>query len=229
MSFRFDAQAALESIRHARWPAGAPAKAANVATVTEGEAETVATLATVAGRDIERTPAVRLGRARDAVDLDAFAERAAIAEIDGGLDRAAAETLAAQDQGFDEPDHLAAAALTGWRRALGGWSDGLARLSNPDPRWQQLLHDAQTFLTSPWAPRAMALGWEERALFGLHPRAPFARYEARGLVPALEGRRLLCLSESCAAMQAPSGARLSLYRAALDPYREAVPFWGIDL
>lgn len=33
-------------------------------------------------------------------DIDAFEERAAIAEFDGGLSRAEAEDVAAQDQGF---------------------------------------------------------------------------------------------------------------------------------
>jgi hypothetical protein len=38
-------------------------------------------------------------------DIDAFEERAAIAEYDGGLSRRAAEDLAAQAQGFRNADH----------------------------------------------------------------------------------------------------------------------------
>ena len=38
-------------------------------------------------------------------DIDAFEERAAIAEYDGGLSRAAAEDLAARQQGFRDRDH----------------------------------------------------------------------------------------------------------------------------
>ena len=38
-------------------------------------------------------------------DIDAFEERAAIAEYDGGLSRRAAEDLAAQAQGFRNSDH----------------------------------------------------------------------------------------------------------------------------
>lgn len=37
-------------------------------------------------------------------DIDAFEERAAIAEYDGGLSRRAAEDLAAQGQGFANSD-----------------------------------------------------------------------------------------------------------------------------
>ena len=38
-------------------------------------------------------------------DIDAFEERAAIAQYDGGLNREAAEDLAAQAQGFRDRDH----------------------------------------------------------------------------------------------------------------------------
>ena len=38
-------------------------------------------------------------------DIDAFEERAAIAEHDGGLNRRQAEDLAAQAQGFRDADH----------------------------------------------------------------------------------------------------------------------------
>jgi hypothetical protein len=38
-------------------------------------------------------------------DIDAFEERAAIAQYDGGLTREAAEDLAARTQGFRDRDH----------------------------------------------------------------------------------------------------------------------------
>ena len=38
-------------------------------------------------------------------DIDAFEERAAIGQYDGGLSRAAAEDRAAQAQGFRNADH----------------------------------------------------------------------------------------------------------------------------
>ena len=37
-------------------------------------------------------------------DIEAFEERAAIAEHDGGLTRAAAENVAAREQGYDTAD-----------------------------------------------------------------------------------------------------------------------------
>ena len=38
-------------------------------------------------------------------DIDAFEERAAIIQYDGGLSRSKAEDLAAQGQGFKDADH----------------------------------------------------------------------------------------------------------------------------
>ena len=38
-------------------------------------------------------------------DIDAFEERAAVMQYDGGLSRAAAEDRAAQAQGFRDADH----------------------------------------------------------------------------------------------------------------------------
>jgi hypothetical protein len=38
-------------------------------------------------------------------DIDAFEERAAIMEFEGGLPRAVAEDRAAQEQGFDDAGH----------------------------------------------------------------------------------------------------------------------------
>jgi len=38
-------------------------------------------------------------------DIEAFEERAAIAEYDGGLSRTAAEDLAARQQGFTDREH----------------------------------------------------------------------------------------------------------------------------
>ncbi len=50
--------------------------------------------------------------------VDDFAERAAIAEYDGGLSRDEAEQLAANEQGFDTVDDLARAVVAGWRAEI---------------------------------------------------------------------------------------------------------------
>ena len=82
MTFSFDADAALAEIRSRR---SDPATPATPATVRTTEAQTVAAIATVAGPD-----------------PDAFEERAAIHEFDGGMTRPDAEDMAARAQGFDD-------------------------------------------------------------------------------------------------------------------------------
>lgn len=47
----------------------------------------------------------QLGRPALVPDIEAFEERAAIAEYDGGLTRRQAEEVAAKGQGFRDADH----------------------------------------------------------------------------------------------------------------------------
>jgi hypothetical protein len=110
-----------------------------------------------------------------APDLDAFAERAAIAEHDGGLTRPAAERLAAREQGFADPAALRAAAVECWGVAL----DGLAA-HETSPRGRACIRNAQRFVASSWAAQAAALGWSEVEMFGLCPAAPWAHRDRMG-------------------------------------------------
>jgi len=80
-------------------------------------------------------------------------------------------------------------------------------LVEPD-RWQQAIRDAESFLTK-WGPRAHALGWTPRDLFGLHPvpvrPAPtycrLSRYDATGLIWLLQGHPVVALTKGEAAIQ----------------------------
>jgi hypothetical protein len=84
-------------------------------------------------------------------------------------------------------------------------------------RWQQAVGDAETFLTV-WGAQAHALGWTARELFGLHPiperPSPtfqrLARYDSTGLIWLLQGRAVIALTETEAAIQS-SGA-VVMYR-----------------
>ena len=71
------------------------------------------------------------------VDLDAFEERAAIAEFDGGLSRFQAETLAAQAQGFERWEAIGAISKRVVEQAL-HQREALARQKRqvPVPRMQ---------------------------------------------------------------------------------------------
>jgi hypothetical protein len=83
----------------------------------------------------------------------------------------------------------------------------------PAERWQQCLIDAQRFLAS-WSDKAHALGWTADELFGLHeppakPRPTYSRlsrYDATGLCWLLQGRRVIALTDTTAAIENPSGA-----------------------
>jgi hypothetical protein len=84
-------------------------------------------------------------------------------------------------------------------------------------RWQQAIEDANCFLPK-WGAQAHALGWTPRELFGLHPMpahpAPsfrrLSRYDATGLIWLLQGRPVIALTETEAAIQ--SAGAVVMYR-----------------
>jgi hypothetical protein len=106
----------------------------------------------------------------------------------------------------------------------------------PD-RWQQAIQDAGNFLAA-WGEQAEALGWTARELFGLHPvpehpKANYrrlSRYDETGLIWLLQGRPVVALTESEAAIRGHSGATLT-YRKhnkpALGPLGDCLDdMWG---
>jgi hypothetical protein len=84
-------------------------------------------------------------------------------------------------------------------------------------RWDQAARDADSFLAK-WGPQAQALGWTARELFGLHPvpmqpASSFrrlARYDSTGLIWLLQGRPVIALTETEAAIQ--SAGAVVMYR-----------------
>lgn len=175
MAFTFDAKAALAEISDtARHPA-TPAIPATVSLSDSPGNETVAGIATVAGVS-PRAGKTETGDTARTPDLDAFEERAAIAEYDGGASREEAERMAAGALGFAEPAALFAAAADGWRRNL----EALARRWADDPRGCEHIAAALAFMRNGWAEKAAALGWPELGLFGVHPVAPWRRFDAMG-------------------------------------------------
>jgi hypothetical protein len=89
-------------------------------------------------------------------------------------------------------------------------------------RWDQAIRDADSFLAK-WGQQVEALGWTARELFGLHPvpaqPAPtfrrLARYDSTGLIWLLQGRPVIALTETEAAIQS-SGA-VVMYRKLRKP------------
>jgi hypothetical protein len=84
-------------------------------------------------------------------------------------------------------------------------------------RWQQAVRDAETFLAK-WGEQAHQLGWTARELFGLHPvperSAPnfrrLSRYDSTGLIWLLQGRPVIALTQTEAAIQ--SAGAVVMYR-----------------
>jgi hypothetical protein len=88
----------------------------------------------------------------------------------------------------------------------------------PTDRWQQAVEDGRRFLGQ-WGAQAEALGWTARDLFGLAP-APdnphpsylrLSRYDETGLIWLLQGRQVVGLTASTAAILNPSGS-ITCYR-----------------
>lgn len=79
-------------------------------------------------------------------------------------------------------------------------------------RWREALKDGRRFLET-WGSQAANLGWTANDLFGLHPIASLARFDAMSLVWLLHGRPVVALTSTEATIQASSGATLSIQRA----------------
>jgi hypothetical protein len=91
------------------------------------------------------------------------------------------------------------------------WAEGYAKLLRlPSPkgvsgaRWRTFLDDCGAFLDR-WAAQAASLGWRAEDLFGISEIAPVARVDLAGLLWLLEGRELVALTASSAAIKTASG------------------------
>src|SRR5262249_13694643 len=97
-------------------------------------------------------------------------------------------------------------------------------------RWRQAVVDADRFLAK-WGGSAHQLGWTGRELFGLHrvPERPLAsysrlaRYDETGLIWLLQGRPVVALTNTTAAIQ---GSSIITYRKldkpALGPLSDSI-------
>jgi len=102
----------------------------------------------------------------------------------------------------------------------------------PAERWQQAVAEGKTFL-SRWGDQAHALGWTARDLLGLltvpeHAKPSFNRlsgYDETGLIWLLDGRPVVALTATTAAIQSPTG-NVTIYRklnkSALGPVGDSV-------
>jgi hypothetical protein len=129
---------------------------------------------------------------------DRYEERAALVEVGAGVPRA--------------------------------WAEGFARLDLASPasgfsdeRWRRMIDDGGRFLDQ-WAHRAAALGWSPLDVFGVHPVAPSARYDAMGLVPLIGGGDIVTITETSATIRGRSGRELVYLRRRT---ADAVTLWEL--
>ena len=149
-------------------------------------------------------------------DLDAFEERAGIIEHDGGLPCQEAETLAAQEQGYDDADSLHGESVRRWAAEI----EQLAKLHAVSPEGAEAVNRARAFINEGWALQAARLGWDEVELFGVCPRAPWQRLDRKGT--AFGGAVQAVTAEAVAYV---GGQRR--YRVQVNNDNGAVPIWEL--
>jgi len=115
-------------------------------------------------------------------------------------------------------------ACSQWRRCLDALDASRPPSGFPAPWWRGLIGDAELFLTA-WGSQAADLGWTTLDLFGVHPKAPAARYSCMGLLLLLRGGRVVALTASTAVIEQLSGARLTYTRR--PPEAGGVPLWEL--
>ena len=133
-------------------------------------------------------------------DPDAFEERAALIEYGAGVPRE--------------------------------WAEGFAQLDLATPpkgfherRWRTLIDDGGKFLDR-WGGEAARLGWSELDVFGAHPIAPGARYDAAGLVTLINGGEVIAIRSDRATIRARlSPSELTYLRT---PRAGVVALWDVS-
>lgn len=119
--------------------------------------------------------------------VETWEERAAHLEYDAGLPRAWAEHFAKLIVGETPGDFS-------------------------PTRWQAALDGALAFADK-WAAEAHRLGWDVSEVFGLHPTAPAARVDCRGLAWLLgDGSQVVTMDGASAEISTRGGGRQHYYR-----------------
>jgi hypothetical protein len=71
---------------------------------------------------------------------------------------------------------------------------------------------------------AAALQWGFLDVFGVHVRAPAARYDGMGLVPLIRGGEIVALEGRRATIRMPTGSELTYLKR---PKQDAVAIWEL--
>jgi hypothetical protein len=118
-----------------------------------------------------------------------------------------------------------------WDTCPAGWRDGFTLLDANRPpagftsaEWRCTIRDAELFLST-WGRQAVDLGWTTLDVFGVHRLAPVARYSCMGLLPLIQGGRVIAITAESARIEQPSGARLTYTRR--PPEAGCVAVWDL--
>ncbi|MDX9690646.1 MAG: hypothetical protein RBT70_09355 [Alphaproteobacteria bacterium] len=112
------------------------------------------------------------------------------------------------------------------------WAEGFALLCTRErpavftpERWGELLDDGGYFLDA-WGRQAAGLRWSAADVFGVNPDAPEWRYDGMGLIPCLNGRRVVAITQDTARIDCGDGASLTFYRHTLSA--ESITLWDVE-
>ena len=105
-------------------------------------------------------------------------------------------------------------------RVPADWVKGVGCLDHHRPladvprhRWRQFVDDCTNFVSSSWAERASALGWDDVSLFGCRRNHPLSYLNSAGLLWALNGCTLIELHRDWAVIDVPvNKAQRTFYR-----------------
>ena len=86
-----------------------------------------------------------------------------------------------------------------------------------------MLIDADRFIQR-WWDRAELSGWSDKELFGVHPRAPAARFDAMGLVLLVRGGEVVELEEGFARISTIGRSQLTCQKLR---HADARPIWTL--
>jgi hypothetical protein len=148
--------------------------------------------------------------------------------FEGPLSSDCLRSTTARTQAEPIPRAEMTAGLYNWSQSDDRYASALAALRAtcpvyvPEDRWRQAIADATSFI-SEWGGQAQAFGWTARELFGLHtpPARPAAnysrlsRYDETGLIWLLQGRPVVALTETTAAIK--SATAVVTYRKSNKP------------
>lgn len=113
------------------------------------------------------------------------------------------------------------------------WAEGclmLCTMARPsdfiEGRWSRLISDATRFIAD-WAAQAARLDWSTLEVFGINRTGPDERFDGRGLVALLNGRKLISITKDEAKVSTLNEGVLTIRRQPTCLENEQALLWDI--